>query len=62
MNIVTMVKRINWLYVLFVFSFTSIMIIIAETVNDNATDAMGLEIDKNTKFVIFDTDMGADDA
>lgn len=52
-----MTGRKCWLCVLFVLGIAFTSIIIAHDVNDN-----DILIDENTKFIIFDTDMGADDA
>lgn len=55
-----MTERKFWFSVLFVLAFTFTIIAIA--VNDNENDAKTFSIDENTKYIIFDTDMGADDA
>lgn len=55
-----MTERKIWLCILFVLGF--VLTIIAIAVNDNEIDRKSLVIDENTKYIIFDTDMGADDA
>lgn len=55
-----MAVRKNWLCGIIVLAFT--FTIIAYAVNVNEDDPKRLSIDENTKFIIFDTDMGADDA
>lgn len=55
-----MTERKVWLCAFFVLCFT--LTIIAYAMNDNEDDLKRLSIDENTKLIIFDTDMGADDA
>lgn len=57
---VTMAKRIIWLCIFLLFGF--IFAIIADNVTDSRDYQKKLSIDENTKYVIIDTDMGADDA
>lgn len=49
-----------WLCVVLVLGIACTSIIIAHAVNE--TNGNSFAIDENTKYIIFDTDMGADDA
>lgn len=57
-----MTTRKFWLSVLLVLGITFTSVIIAHAVNDNGSNGNSLSNDENKKLIIFDTDMGADDA
>lgn len=57
-----MTGRKFWLCVLLVLGITFTSIIIVHAVTDNESNGNSVPIDENTKLIIFDTDMGADDA